>query len=131
MRWLLVKLDYANSLSPTPSWTPLGSVSLTSTSQYCFDVTLLPSGQGFYRACQTGAPSVVPSLDLHLFPAITLTGNIGGSVRVDAINQFGPTDAWFTLDRVRLTNGEATATALPVGADSLTAGRPTLTTRRY
>ena len=37
-------------------------------------------------------------------PAITLTGSIGGSVRVDAINQFGPTDAWVTLDTVTLTN---------------------------
>jgi hypothetical protein len=47
---------------------------------------------------------VIPSLDLHLVPAITVTGGIGGSVRVDAINQFGPTDAWFTLDTVTLTN---------------------------
>jgi hypothetical protein len=46
----------------------------------------------------------MPSLDLHLVPAITLTGSIGGSVRVDAINQLGPTDAWFTLDTVTLTN---------------------------
>jgi hypothetical protein len=47
---------------------------------------------------------MMPTLDLHLVPAITLTGNIGGSVRVDAINQFGPTDAWVTLDTVTLTN---------------------------
>ena len=60
--------------------------------------------QRFYRAWQAGAPGVIPSLDLHLVPAITLTGNIGGSVRVDAINQFGPTDAWFTLDTPTLTN---------------------------
>jgi hypothetical protein len=60
--------------------------------------------QRFYRAWQTGAPSVVPSLDLHLVPAITLTGAIGHSVRLDYINQFGPTDAWFTLDMVTLTN---------------------------
>jgi hypothetical protein len=45
-----------------------------------------------------------PSLDLHLVPAITLTGNIGQSVRVDYINQFGPTDAWVTLDILTLTN---------------------------
>ena len=45
-----------------------------------------------------------PSLDLHLVPAITLTGDIGHSVRVDAIKQYGPTDAWYTLDTVTLTN---------------------------
>ena len=47
---------------------------------------------------------MVPPLDLHIIPAITVTGSIGGSVRVDAINQFGPTDAWATLDTVTLTN---------------------------
>ena len=47
---------------------------------------------------------MAPALDLHFVPAITLTGSIGHSVRVDAINQVGPTDAWFTLDTVTLTN---------------------------
>ena len=60
--------------------------------------------QRFYRSWQTGTPGVRPSLDLHLVPAITLTGSIGHSVRLDYINQFGPTNAWGTLDTVRLTN---------------------------
>jgi len=47
---------------------------------------------------------VKSSLDLQIAPAITLTGNIGRSVRVDAINQFGSIDAWFILDTVALTN---------------------------
>jgi hypothetical protein len=100
----LLNVDYADSLSPAPSWATLGSVSLASTSQYYFDLTLPLPAQRFYRAWQTGAPGVVPSLGLHMVPAITLTGSIGGSVRVDAINQFGPIDAWFTLDTVTLTN---------------------------
>jgi hypothetical protein len=100
----LWNVDYANSLTATPLWTTLGSVSLTSTSQYYFDLSLPLPAQRFYRAWQTGTPGVVPSLDLHIVPAITLTGNIGGSVRVDCINQFGPTDAWVTLDTVTLTN---------------------------
>jgi hypothetical protein len=82
----------------------LSSVSLASTSQYYFDLTLPLPPQRFYRACQTGTPNVMPSLDLHPVPAITLTGSIGGSVRVDYINQFGPIDAWVTLDTVTLTN---------------------------
>ena len=100
----LLNVDYADSLSPAPNWTTLGSVSLTSTSQYCFDLTLPLPPQRFYRAWQTGTPGVMPSLDLHLVPAITLTGTIGSSVRVDCINQFGPIDAWVTLDTVTLTN---------------------------
>jgi hypothetical protein len=100
----LLNVGYADSLTATPLWTTLGSVSLASTSQYYFDLTLPLPAQRFYRGWQTGAPGGRPSLDLHLVPAITLTGNIGGSVRVDAINQFGPTDAWFILDTMTLTN---------------------------
>ena len=101
----LLNVDYAASLSPAPNWTTLGSVSLTSTSQYCFDLTLPLPPQRFYRAWQTGTPSVVPSLSLPgLVPAITLTGNIGASLRLDYINQFGPIDAWVTLITVTLTN---------------------------
>jgi uncharacterized repeat protein (TIGR03803 family) len=97
-------VDYANSLSPAPNWTTIGSVSLTGTPQYCFDLALPLPSQRFYRAWQTGTVGVSPSLDLHLVPAITLTGTIGGSVRLDYINQFGPTDAWVTLATVPLTN---------------------------
>jgi hypothetical protein len=39
-----------------------------------------------------------------MVPAITMTGPVGGSVRVDYINQFGPTDAWVTLDTATLAN---------------------------
>jgi hypothetical protein len=97
-------VDYADFLSPAPNWTTLGSVSLTSTPQYCFDVTLPLPPQRYYRAWQTGTPGVRPSLDLHPVPAITLTGTIAHSVRLDYINQFGPTDAWVTLATVPLTN---------------------------
>jgi hypothetical protein len=100
----LLNVDYADSLSHTPNWATLASVSLTSTSQYYFDVTLPLPPQRFYRAWQTSTPGVRPSLDLHLVPAIKLTGTIGDSVRLDYINQFGPIDAWATLDTVTLTN---------------------------
>jgi hypothetical protein len=100
----LWNVDHADSLNPAPLWTPLGSVSLTGTPQYCFDLTLPLPPQRFYRAWQTGTPGVRPSLDLHLVPAITSTGSIGGSVRLDYINQYGPTDAWVTLSTVQLTN---------------------------
>jgi hypothetical protein len=101
----LVNIDSANSLSPAPGWTPVGSVNLTSPSQYYFDLTQPLPSQRFYRTWQTGTPSVLPSLSLlGMVPAITLTGNIGDSVRLDSINRFGPTDAWVALDTVTLTN---------------------------
>jgi hypothetical protein len=100
----LLNVDYANSLSPVPDWTTLGFVSLTSTSQFYFDITAPLPPQRFYRAWQMGAPSVVPSLNLNFVPAIILTGNVGDSLRLDYINAIGPTDAWFTLDTMTLTN---------------------------
>jgi hypothetical protein len=100
----LLNVDYADSLSATPNWLPLDTVTLASTSQYYFDVSESLSPQRYYQAWQTGAPGMMPSLDLHVVPAITLTGPIVSAVRVEGINQFGPVDAWFTLDTVTLTN---------------------------
>ena len=100
----LLNLDYANSLSATPNWLPLDTVTLASTSQYYFDVSEPLPPQRYYRAWQTGTLGVIPALDLHFVPAITVTGNIGGSVRLDCINRFGPIDAWVTLDTATLTN---------------------------
>ena len=100
----LLNVDSADSLSAAPNWTTLGAVSLTNTSQYYCDLTLPLPPQRFYRAWQMGTSGVPPSLALHLLPAITVTGSIGHSVRLDYIDQFGPIDAWVTLDTVTLTN---------------------------
>ena len=94
----------ADSLSSAPNWATLGSVSLSGTPQYYFDLTQPLPPQRFYRAWQTADPVVLPVLDLHMVPAITVTGSIGNSVRVDAINRFGPIDGWVTLATVTLTN---------------------------
>jgi hypothetical protein len=101
----LLNVDYADSLGASPNWLPLDTVTLASTSQYCLDVTQPLPPRRFYRAWQTGAPRILPSLSLlGIAPAIALTGTIGQSVRLDYINQFGPTDAWVTLTTVALTN---------------------------
>jgi hypothetical protein len=97
-------LDYGDNLGPAGNWETMATMTLSTASQFCFDLTLPLPPQRFYRAWQTGTPSVRPSLDLHPVPAITLTGTFGGSVRLDYINQFGPTDAWVTLATVPLTN---------------------------
>ena len=100
----LLSLDYASTLSPAPDWSVLDGVSLASTSQFYFDVTQPLPPQRFYRTRLMGKPVVAPLLDLHMVPAITLTGNLGDSLRLDYINQFGPTDAWVTLATITLTN---------------------------
>ena len=56
----VLNMDCASSLSPAPDWTTLGSVSLTSTSQYYFDLTVPLPPQRFYRTWQTGAPGDLP-----------------------------------------------------------------------
>ena len=99
-----LNLQDADALGPSPNWVTFDNVALTNTSQWYFDLSTPLPPQRFYRAWQPGPSSVVPVLDLHLVPALTLTGTVGSSVRVDCINQFGPTDAWVTLDTVTLTN---------------------------
>jgi hypothetical protein len=97
-------LDYRDILGPTANWQTMATIALSNAPEFYFDVSEPLPPQRFYRSWQTGTPGVMPSLHLHLVPAITLTGNIGHSVRVDYINRFGPTDAWVTLATVTLTN---------------------------
>jgi len=96
-------LDYRDDLGPAANWQTMATMTLSNASQFYFDLSPLPP-QRFYRAWQTGTPAVVPSLDMKLVPAITLTGNVGDSLRLDYINQYGPIDAWVTLATVTLTN---------------------------
>jgi hypothetical protein len=100
----LLNLDFANLLSPMPDWLPLDLVTLASTPQYYFDLSEPLPPQRYYRARQTAKPALPAVLGLHMVPAITLTGSIGSSVRLDYINRFGPIDAWVILATVRLTN---------------------------
>ena len=99
-----LNLEDTYTLGPSANWAALDNVALTNTSQWYFDLSTPLPPQRFYRAWQLGPTSVAPALDLHLVPALTLTGAVGKAVRVDYINQFGPTDAWVTLDTVTLTN---------------------------
>ena len=100
----LLHVDFANALDTTPTWLPLNTVSLVTTSQPCPDLTDPLPPQRFYRAWQTGSPPIRSSLNLSFAPALTLTGAIGNSIRVDYINRYGPIDAWVTLNTVTLTN---------------------------
>ena len=81
------------------------TMTLSTPSQYYFDISVPLPPQRFYRGWKADAPGVPPLVGLpFMVPALTLTGSPGNSIRLDGINQFGPTDAWFTLDTVTLTN---------------------------
>jgi hypothetical protein len=98
-----LNVEATDAMSPALTWAELGSVQLVNVSQWYFDLSA-PVAQQYYRAWQTAALSVLPTLDVHFVPALTLTGMIGGTVHIDGINQFGPTDAWFPLATVTLSN---------------------------
>ena len=97
-------LDYRDNLGPATNWQTMATMTLSNASQFYFDVSQPLPPQRFYRAWQLGTPAVVPSLDMKMVPAITVTGIVGDSLRLDYINQFGPIDAWVTLATVKLTN---------------------------
>ncbi len=98
-----LNLETTSTFAPTPNWAAFDSVLLTKKSQWYFDLSAPLPLQRFYRAWQTNALGPPSTLDLHLVPAISLTGSIGNSVRLDYINRFGSTDAWITLATVLLT----------------------------
>jgi uncharacterized repeat protein (TIGR03803 family) len=99
-----IQLDCSGSQTPPCYWWPLDSVDLSGASAYYFDLSTPLPAQRFYRTRQVGVPGVAPALGISLVPAVTLTGGVGSRVRLDGINAVGPTDAWFTVATVALTN---------------------------
>jgi hypothetical protein len=100
----LLNVEYRSSLLMTQDWESFPTLYFTNSPQFFFDLTSPLPSQRFYRVSQTGPVSVEPRLDIQMVPALSLTGNRGDTIRVDGINQFGPTGDWFTLDTVTLTN---------------------------
>ena len=99
-----LNLETSDVVAPLANWTAFATLVPTNGSQWYFDLSSPQLDQRFYRAWQTNNPGLSPALQIHMIPVLTLTGAIGSTVRVDAINQFGPTDAWFTLGTITLTN---------------------------
>lgn len=97
-------LVFADTPGPTARWQALDTLTLSTTQQFYADLTSpLPSSR-FYRAWQANVPGAAPVLRMSQATRLPLTGTVGSRLRVDCINQFGPTDAWVTLDTVTLTN---------------------------
>ena len=100
----LLHLEYLSSLRPPWIWQKLADITLAGTYDYYFDLLdpLVP--ERFMRIRQVSPVVTLPDCSIDLVPALTLTGQVGDSLRVDYINKLGPTDAWVTLDTVTLTN---------------------------
>jgi uncharacterized repeat protein (TIGR03803 family) len=100
----LLHLSCAETLAGATPWQPLDVVTLTNVPQLYLDLSDPVPSQRFYRAWQTNGPSASPTINVSMATEITLAGAPGDKLRIDYINQFGPTDAWVTLDTVTLTN---------------------------
>jgi hypothetical protein len=99
-----LNLEVADTIDSPPDWRPFASVALTNDFQWYFDFSLPVPDRRFYRAFDAGTPGRELPLEIGTIPALTLEGAIGSRVRVDGIDRFGPTDAWFTVETVTLTN---------------------------
>lgn len=99
-----VNLEWAASLAAPSTWIPLETIQMSDVAQYWFDLSLPLPPQRFYRGWQTNTTETAVGLALHFIPTLTLTGNVADVIRVEGINAVGPTDAWFKLADVTLTN---------------------------
>jgi hypothetical protein len=100
----ILHVSYADNLVSATSWQALDTITLTNPPQLYFDVADPLPAHRFYRAWQTNVPSERPALDVGMATEVTLTGAVGSKLRVDYINQIGPTNAWVALDTVTLSN---------------------------
>jgi hypothetical protein len=100
----LLHLDYADALARSPAWQALDALTLINPPQHYLDLTDPVRPNRFYRAWQTNVPHAWPAINVGMATEIPLAGPIGSSVRIDYINQFGPTNGWVTLDTALLTN---------------------------
>jgi hypothetical protein len=101
---VVLNLEYAPVLNPPIGWIPLATVTMTNYVQTFIDAASPEASQRYYRASWNHFTTNTMILGLRMVPAITLTGISGQSVRLDYINQFGPVDAWVTLDTIHMTN---------------------------
>jgi hypothetical protein len=100
----VLHLEYANTLAPDAPWRDLDVVTMTASPRFYPDAAQPQAPSRYYRAWQFGTPNTQPLLQMIQATELTFIGDPGSQLRVDYINQFGPTDAWVTLDAVLLTN---------------------------
>jgi uncharacterized delta-60 repeat protein len=100
----MVEIQSTAALENDGFWDPLATITLTANPNWWFDLTEPLPAPRFYRTLVISGGRIPPLLGLHMIPALTLTGNVGDQVQLEGINRYGPTDAWFPLATVTLTN---------------------------
>ena len=65
---------------------------------------LAVSNPGGTTWSQPATLNVLPGLDVHMVPAITLFGTVGLNYRIDYLSPIGPPDSWTSLATITLTN---------------------------
>jgi uncharacterized delta-60 repeat protein len=100
----VVEIQSTATLESGGIWSPLATATLTTPPDWWFDLADPLPAPRFYRTLVISGGRIPPLLGLHMIPALTLTGNIGNQIQVEGINRYGPTDAWFPLATVTLTN---------------------------
>jgi hypothetical protein len=95
---------YTDSLASAAEWLPLASATVTNGLQYYFDTSPSVPDYRFYKATQSGSVAASATLDMQIATEVTITGNVGDTLLVEAINPIGPTNAWESVGTVTLTN---------------------------
>lgn len=97
----VLAVECTSALAPSLAWTSIEPGSLAVAPPYYVHLTAPPAPQGYYRVLSSGQRQ---SLELAMMPAISLSGAVGETVRLDCIDRFGPPNAWTTLATIVLTN---------------------------
>lgn len=84
----------------TNSWITLSDLHLAQSGQYWVTV----SNEAGTVSSQSASVSVVLTAGIFLTPTVVLGGEVGAQVRIDYINSIGPTNAWFLLATIQMTN---------------------------
>jgi len=99
-----LRLEGSEGFTSDSSWSFLKMLTPAADTAEFIDLDFPLAGSRYYRAWQ-GAPSrLISTLSLGMIPALTLRGSLNDRVRIDCIEEIGPTDAWTTLTTLTLTN---------------------------
>ncbi len=99
-----MNIDYKATPNALDTWTSFSRVYITNAPQFFFDVSDPLPPERIYRAWHSNDLAAPPGLDIWRVPAIILSGTVGSTLRLDGINQFGPTEAWVALATNTLTS---------------------------